>query len=173
MRPFGDYFQWNVRTYFQKICSWTRYRNAKLIKNMSNFLVALVRFFALEKQPKNLHFHSAFTSKRPFGGYFQWKACTYFQEICSWTRHSDGKLSKNMWSFWSNSSTFALEKQPENINFHSGFTSKRAFGGYFQWNASTYFQKMCRWTGYSDAKLMKTMSNFLVPLLRFCSTKAT
>ena len=27
--------------------------------------------FALEKQPKNLSFHSVFTFNRPFGGYFQ------------------------------------------------------------------------------------------------------
>ena len=27
--------------------------------------------FALEKQPKNITFHSVFTSKRPFNGYIQ------------------------------------------------------------------------------------------------------
>ena len=33
--------------------------------------------YALEKQPKNLNFQRIFTSNRPFGGYFQWNACTY------------------------------------------------------------------------------------------------
>ena len=37
------------------------------MKNMSSFLIALLRF-ALEKQPEKLNFQSLFTSKKPFGG---------------------------------------------------------------------------------------------------------
>ena len=55
--------------------------------------------FALENQPTNLDFHSVFTSNRPFCGYFQWNACSYFQKTCSWTRSSDLKLIKNIWNF--------------------------------------------------------------------------
>ena len=43
-RPFGDYFQWNACTYLQKICARARCSLAKLIKNMWNYLVALVVF---------------------------------------------------------------------------------------------------------------------------------
>ena len=71
-RPYGDYFQWNMCTYFQKIYSWTRYSNAKLIKNISIFLVALL-CFSFRKTIQQLSFQRFFTSKRPFGGYFQWK----------------------------------------------------------------------------------------------------
>ena len=38
--------------------------------------------FSLEKQPKNLNFQNLFTSKTPFGGYFQGSVCTHFQKIC-------------------------------------------------------------------------------------------
>ena len=50
---------------------------------------------AIEKLPKNLNFQSLFTSNRPFGGYFQWKACTDSSKKCTWTRYSDPKLIKN------------------------------------------------------------------------------
>ena len=36
---------------------------------------------------------------RHFGGYFQWKACTNFQKICSWARYTDAKLIKNNSNF--------------------------------------------------------------------------
>ena len=113
-RPFGGYFQWNLCIYFQKICSRRRYSDAKLIENILNFLVALLRFWFIEKRPKNLNF----TSNRPFGGYFQWNACIYFQKICSWRRYSDAKLIENILNllvallrFW------LIEKQRKNLNF--------------------------------------------------------
>ena len=37
-------------------------------------------------------------------------------------------LSETNKSFWSHSSVFVLEKQPEKLNFHSFFTSKRTLG---------------------------------------------
>ena len=80
---------------------------------------------------------------------------------------------KTCQTFWLHSSVFALEKQPQNLSFHSAFTSKRPFGGYFQWNACTYFHKICSWTRYSDAKLIKNIWHFLVTLFRFCFRKIT
>ena len=78
-RLFGGYFQWNACRDFQKICIWARYSDAKFIKNISKFWVALLHFSCrkttgkskfsesfllligpLEKQPKNLHFQSFF-----------------------------------------------------------------------------------------------------------------
>ena len=79
--------------------------------------------------------------------------------------------SKIFQAFWLHSSLFALEKQPKNLNFQSVFTSKKPFGGYFQWNACTYFQKICSWTSYSNAKLIGNISDLLVALLRFCFRK--
>ena len=151
-RLFGGYFQWNAFTDFQKTCSRTRYRNAKWIKNISNFLVAPLRFFPLEKQPKNINCRVFFTSNRPFGGYFQWNACRDFQKICIWARYSDAKFIKNISKFWvallhfscrktTGKSKFSesfllligpLEKQPKNLHFQSFFSSNKPFGGYFQ-----------------------------------------
>ena len=129
--------------------------------------------FALEK-PTNLNFQSVFPSNRLFGGYFQWNPCTYFQKMCSWTRYSDPNWSKAFQTFWSHCSVFSLEKQPKNLNFDSFCISNRPFDGYFQWkNPCTYFQKICSWAGYSNAKLIKNISNFLVALLRICFRKTT
>ena len=66
----------------------------------------------------------------------------------------------------------ALEKQPKNLNFHNVFSSNRHFGGYFEGKVCTYYQKICSWRSYSDAKLIKIISNFLVALLRICFRKA-
>ena len=74
-------------------------------------------------------------------------------------------------TFRSHSFGLPLEKEVRNLNFESFFTSNRPFGGYFQWNACTDFQKICSWTRYSDAKFIKKLSNFLVTLLRFCYRK--
>ena len=77
-------------------------------------------------------------------------------------------LSEKFQFFWSHSFVFPLEKQPRNLSCQSFLSSKRSFGGYFQWNACAYSQNVCSWTSYSNAKLIKSISNFLVPLLRFC-----
>ena len=115
---------------------------------------------ALENQSKNLNFKSFFTSRRPFGGYFQWNACTFFRKTYSWTRYSDAKLIKDILKFLFHSSVFVLEKLLKNLNVESFFASTRPFGGYIQWNACTYFQKIRTWTRYSDAKFIKDISNF-------------
>ena len=43
-----------------------------------------------------------------------------------------GNLSNTFQTFWSRSSVFPLQKQPEKLTFHIFFTAKKPFGGYFQ-----------------------------------------
>ena len=129
--------------------------------------------FTLEKQPKKLHFQSFFTSNIPFGGYLQWNAWSYFEEICSWTRYSNANLIKNISNFLVALLRFCYRKSIWKTKFSEFFTSKRLFGGYIQWNARSYFQKRCSWTMYRNAKLIKNISNFLVALFRFCIRKTT
>ena len=64
-------------------------------------------------------------------------------------------LSEKLRIFWLHSSVFALEKQRQNLNFQSFFTSKTLFGGYFQWNVCTYFQETCSWTRYNNVKFIR------------------
>ena len=126
----------------------------------------------MPERVKNLNFESFFTSKINFGGCFPWKACTYFQKICSWTRKNNFKSIADTSVFiWWYSSTFALEKYPKNLNFQSIFASERTFSGYFQWNVWTYFQKVCSRSRSSDAKSITDTSIFLVALLHFCFRK--
>ena len=80
---------------------------------------------------------------------------------------NDAKLIKTISNFLSHFSVFALEKPPKHLNFQSLFTTNIHFGGNFQWKACTYFQKICNWAGYKDARLIKNNSKFLVALLRF------
>ena len=91
--------------------------------------------------------------------------------ICSWARLIISNVSETRQSSWSGSSVFALEKWFKYLNFKRFFTSNRPFGGYFQWNVCTYFQKIGTWTGYSAAKLIKNISNILVTLLHFSFRK--
>ena len=81
--------------------------------------------------------------------------------------------SKTFLTFWLRSCVFALEKQPKNLNFKGFFTATRPFGGYFHWNACTYFQEICSWTRYSDVKFIKDISKFLVTFLCFCFRNTT
>ena len=52
-----------------------------------------------------------------FDSYFQWEACTYFQEICNWTSYNDGKSLTDIQSFWLDPFVFVLQKYPKNLNF--------------------------------------------------------
>ena len=97
-RSFGGWFEWNRCAHFQMICSWARL----IVPNASETRQSSwsgSSVFALEKWSKNLNFHSFFTSNRPFGGNFQWKACIYFQKLGSWIRYSDAILIKNISKF--------------------------------------------------------------------------
>ena len=127
----------------------------------------------LEKLRKNLNFQSCLRRIDPFHGYFQWNAWTDFQKICSWTRYSDAKLIKNISNLLVAILRFYFRKLTLNLNFQSVFTSNRPFGGYFQWNPCTDFQKICIWIRYSDVTLIKIISNFFVALLRFWFRKTT
>ena len=143
------------------ICSWARLINPNVSEtHQSSWSGSSV--FALEKWSKYLSF---FTSNRPFDGYFQWNACTYFHKICNWTRCSDAKLIKSILNFLVALLRFYFRK------FTLKSKPSRVFCGYFQWNACTFFQKICSWTRYSDAKLIKHILNFLITLLRFCLRK--
>ena len=122
---------------------------------------------SLEKQPANLNFQSFFISDRPFGDYFQWNECAYFQKICNLARHCDAKLIKNISKFLVALLRFGFRKEPKSLNFHIFLGSNRPFVGYIQWMAYTYFQKICIWTRYIDPKLIKNILNLLVILLRF------
>ena len=42
---------------------------------------------------KNVNFWDSLTSKRTFGSYFWWNACTHFQKICSCLRHGHCKIN--------------------------------------------------------------------------------
>ena len=171
-KPFDSYFQWNACTYFQKVCSWATYSDAKLIKSISSYWPNST-VFALEKWPKNLNFRVYFNSNSPFSGYFEWSAWTYFQKIYSWARYSDAKLIKNILNFLVALLPFCFTKTSEQYRFQSFFTSISPFSVYFQWNTCTYFQKLCSWKRYSDAKLIKNFSKILVALLRFYFRETT
>ena len=116
--------------------------------------------FALEKQRQNLNFHRVLL---PLGNPLVATLNETGAPTSRKYRVDQSIVMPNWWktfqTFWSHSSAFALEKEPKNLNFQSAFTSKKPFGGYFQWNACTYFQKKCTWTGSSDAKRIKKISN--------------
>ena len=156
---------------FSKACALTSRKYVSnpdiSIPNLSDKLFFALLLLSFGKQPKNLIFQSCFTFNRPFVDYFQWKVRTYFQKICNWGRYSDAKLIKSIWNFLFTLLCFCFRKQPKNLNFQSFFTSNRPFGGYFQWNLCTYFQKICSWKRFNDAKSIADTSIFLVALLLF------
>ena len=123
--------------------------------------------FGLEKQSEKLNFQSFFTSKKPFGGYFQWNACTYSQKICIWKRYSNATLIKNISKFLVGLLRFWFRKRTWKANFSEFFTLTKHFGGYFQWNVCTYFQEICSRTRYTKAKFIKYISKMFGSTLPF------
>ena len=112
-------------------CSWTRYSDVKLIKNISTLLVALLHFCFRKTTLKSKFSEFLFTSRRPF--------VAILKETCVPTSRKNlaeqGIVMSN-WlntfqTCWLHSSIFALEKQPKNVNFQSFFISRRPFDGYF------------------------------------------
>ena len=142
-----------IKYYFQKLCSWTKHSNPKLIKNVSSSLVALLRFCFTKTTWKTKFSEFFLPLRNPL--------VDTFSEMCAsssrnWVAEQGIVMqnwSKTFQTFCSDSSIFTLGKQPEKLTFESFFTSKKSFGGYFQWNACTYFQKICSWTRYSNSKL--------------------
>ena len=86
--------EWNVCTYFQKICSWTRYTNSRFIRDKSIFFVSHLRFRFPKIALKVLNFCIFFISKRTVGGYFWWNVCIHFQKVCIVTRFEHSKFVK-------------------------------------------------------------------------------
>ena len=128
---------------------------------------------AFQIYQRNLNFHSFLFLKDPLVATYNEMRAPISRKYVAERRKVMLNWLKTFQNFWSHSFVFALEKQPKNLNFQSFFTSNRTFGGYFQRNACTYFQKICSWTRYSDAKLIKNISNILVALLTFCFRKTT
>ena len=50
--------------------------------------------------------------------------------------------SKKFQNFWFHFSVFALDKHLEILNIQRFSTARRHFGGYFQLNVCTYFEKI-------------------------------
>ena len=156
-RPFDGYFQWHLRTFFQKICSWKRFNDAKSMADTSIFSIAL-RFFVLERNPKNLNFQSFYTTKTSFDGDFQWELCTNFQKKCSWDRYNYVK-SKSLQFFWSQPPLLLLERV--------FYLLKRLGGGCFQWDGCVHFQMIWSGTSCINSKFISDTRRLLVTLLRF------
>ena len=57
-KHFRSHFQWNPCTYFQKICCWIRYTNAKFIREKLIFSVVLLPFCFRKKALKMLNFQT-------------------------------------------------------------------------------------------------------------------
>ena len=142
-----------------------------MIKNISNFLVARLRF-CFRKTIWKAKFSEFFLPLKEslVATFSETRASTFRKNV---TEHGIlmPNWSRTCQSFWTHSSIFALEKQPKNLNFQSFFTSKRSFRGYFHWIVCSYFEKICSWTRYSNAKLIKNISNFLITLFCFCFRK--
>ena len=103
--------------------------------------------FALEKKTKNLNFQSLFLPLGdPLVPTFNEMRATTFRSYVAEEGIVMSNWLKIFQTFWLHSSIFALEKKPKNLNFQSFFTFMRHFGGYFQWNKCTNFQKICSWT---------------------------
>ena len=88
-RQLGGYFRGNVCFYFQKISIWARQDHYRFSRGTSIFLVAFVHFWCSKIALKSKFSEFFFTSKTFFGGYFQLKACTNLQKICSSTSYSN------------------------------------------------------------------------------------
>ena len=114
---FGRYFEWNTCTDFQKICSWTSYKDPKLIKNVSNFSVTLLRF-CCRKSTEKSKFSEFFLSLTD-------PLVVTFNEILAPTSRKyvaeQAIEMPNWWKisqpFWGHSSVFVIEKQPKILNF--------------------------------------------------------
>ena len=127
--------------------------------------------FAIQKLPKNLNLQNYLplidplvdTSNQTRAPMSRTYVFEQAIEMPNW--------SKTFQTLRSHSSIFALEKEPKNLIFQRFFTSNRPFGDYFQWNACTDFQKICSWTRYTDAKLIKTFVTFSQHSLVFAIEK--
>ena len=154
-----DTFSETLALASRKKCSPTRYGDAKLIKNLSNFSVVLL-CFSCRETPKKSEFLKFFLSIID-------TLVATFNETCAAT---SGKYvaeqdimmpnyQQIFQTFRLHSFIFAWEKQTKNLNLPVFFTSNIPFGDYFQWNACMDSQKIYSWRKYTDEKLIKNISN--------------
>ena len=116
--------------------------------------------FALEKQPKNLKFEFRLPLIDPLLATFNERGAPTSRKYVAKQCIVMQNWSKLFQTFRSHPSIFYLKRQPKIQIFQSFFISNRPFGGYFQWNVCTDFQKICSWTRYSDVKSIKNISDF-------------
>ena len=99
-------------------------------------------FFPLEKKRKSLNFPSVLALRNSLvGSFYETRAPTSRKYVNEQGIFMPNR-SKIYQKFWLHPSVLDLEKQPENLIFHSALTSKRPFGGNFQKYTCTYFQKV-------------------------------
>ena len=135
-----------------------------------------IRFYPKPKTTKSnvkSKFSEFFTSKIPFGGYFQGIVYTYFQKVCIWTRQEHSKLSRKTSNFLVTLLRLCFRKTTVKSKFSEFFTTKRHFSGYFYRNTYIYFKKVCSWTRYSNVKFIRETSIFLVTLLTTLKSKSS
>ena len=155
------------------MCSWKSWNNFKFIRDTPIFLVALPRFYWIVLSSlKKLNFESFLPLKRTLVATLNENRAATSRKYVAEQRVIMANPLKTFQSFWLQSSIFAVVKFLESLNFWSIFTSKRTFGGHFQWNMCTLSWKMCNWTRYSNAKSTVDSSIVLVALFRFCFRKS-
>ena len=116
--------------------------------------------FSLEKQAKNLNFQSVLPVTDPLVGSLNEMRTPTSKKYVAEQGIMMPNREKTFQTWWSHSSLFAFVKQVKSLTFQKVFTSNRPLGAYFLWKISTYFQKICSWTRYSDAEFIKNNSNF-------------
>ena len=121
-KPFGGYFQRNACTNLQKICSPTKYNDAKLIKNNSKFYVTLLHFAIYRKTTKRPKFSEIFLPLiDPLVASFNEMRAPTSKENVAEQGILMPNCSKTSQTFKWHSSGLALEKQPKIVNFQSFF----------------------------------------------------
>ena len=120
-RPFAGYFQWKGCTDFQKICHPTKYSDAKLIKNNSNFWVALLRFCYRKTMEKSKCSESFLPLIGSLVAPLNKTRAPTPRKYLAKKGIVMPNWSKTFQTFWLRSSTFS-----------EFFTSNKPFGGYFQ-----------------------------------------
>ena len=98
-KHFGGYFQGNACTYFQKICAWIRYTNAKFVTDKLIFSIALLHFCFRKKALLILIFQTFLPLKEHLVATFCENVCTHFQKIYIWTRHQHSKFVRETSTF--------------------------------------------------------------------------
>ena len=104
------------------MCSWTRFTDAKLIKNISNFLVVLLRF-CFRRTTWKAQFSGVFLPLRnPFVASFNETRPPTSRKNLVEEGIVMPNWPKTFQTFWWHSYPFALEKQPKNLNFQIFYT---------------------------------------------------